>query len=95
MKTVTKDSNMSSKTKLSTKRTCTSGSLILPYLKKSVLEIKKKKFLGIDFENKGYISSGIVLKCYILKSSKNENDENVKKMKDLSFRLNDDIELES
>jgi hypothetical protein len=37
----------------------------------------------------------ITPKCYILKSSKNENDENVKKMKGVSFRLNDTIELES
>jgi trehalose-6-phosphate synthase len=37
----------------------------------------------------------IAPKCYILKSSKNENDENVKKMKGVSFRLNDNIELES
>jgi hypothetical protein len=34
-------------------------------------------------------------KCYILQSSKNENDENVKKMKGTFFRLNDNIDLES
>jgi hypothetical protein len=37
----------------------------------------------------------IAPKCYILKSSKNENDESIKKMKGVSFRLNDNIELES
>jgi hypothetical protein len=37
----------------------------------------------------------IAPKCYILKSSKDENDESVKKMKCVSFRLNDNIELES
>jgi hypothetical protein len=34
-------------------------------------------------------------KSYILKSSKNKNDENVKKMKGVFFRLNNNIELES
>jgi trehalose-6-phosphate synthase len=37
----------------------------------------------------------ITPKFYILKSSKNENDEIVKKMKDISFRVNNNIELES
>jgi hypothetical protein len=37
----------------------------------------------------------IARKCCILKSSKDENDEKVKKMKGVSFRLNDSIELES
>jgi hypothetical protein len=37
----------------------------------------------------------IAQKCCILKSPKNENDESVKKMKGVSFRLNDIIELEN
>jgi hypothetical protein len=36
----------------------------------------------------------IVSKYYILKSSKNENDEIVKKITGIFFRLNDNIELE-
>jgi hypothetical protein len=54
----------------------------------------KKKLLGISFEKEGCIMFAIAPKCYILKSSKNENNENVKKMKGISFRLNDNIELE-
>jgi hypothetical protein len=38
---------------------------------------------------------GIAPKCYILKSSKYDNNENVEKMKGVSFRLNYNIELES
>jgi hypothetical protein len=34
-------------------------------------------------------------KCYILKFCKNENDESVKKMKGVFFRLNDNIKLEN
>jgi hypothetical protein len=37
----------------------------------------------------------LLLKYYNLKSSKNENDKSVKKMKNVSFRLNNYIELES
>jgi hypothetical protein len=37
----------------------------------------------------------IAPKCYILKSSKNDNDERVKKIKGVYFRLNHNIELES
>jgi hypothetical protein len=37
----------------------------------------------------------IAPKYYILKSSKNENDESAKKTKVVSFRLNHNIELES
>jgi hypothetical protein len=37
----------------------------------------------------------IAPKCYILKSSKNDDDQVVKKMKGVSFRLNDNIDLES
>jgi hypothetical protein len=37
----------------------------------------------------------IAPKCYILKSSKIENGERVKKIKGVSFRLNNKIELES
>jgi hypothetical protein len=37
----------------------------------------------------------IAPKCYILKSSKNDDDQNVKKMKGVSFKLNDNIEFES
>jgi hypothetical protein len=52
------------------------------------------KLLGVTFEKEGYIMFAIAPKCYILKSSKNENDENVKKMKGV-FRLNDNIELDN
>jgi hypothetical protein len=55
----------------------------------------KKKLLGVSFEKEGYIMFVIAPKCYILKSSKVENDESVKKMKGVSFRLKDSIELES
>jgi hypothetical protein len=37
----------------------------------------------------------IVPKYYILKSSKNDDDQEVKKMKGVSSRLNDRIDLES
>jgi hypothetical protein len=37
----------------------------------------------------------IALKCYILKSSKNDDYQDVKKVKGISTRLNDSIDLES
>jgi hypothetical protein len=37
----------------------------------------------------------ITPKCYILKSSKNDDDQDVKKMKGVSSRLNDSFDLES
>jgi hypothetical protein len=66
-----------------------------PNLPKEKQTRDKKKLLGVSFEMEGYIMFTITPKCYILKSSKNDNDENVKKMKGVSFRLNDSIELES
>jgi hypothetical protein len=38
---------------------------------------------------------GIAPKCYILKSSKNDDNQEVKKIKGVSSRLNDSIDLES
>jgi hypothetical protein len=46
-------------------------------------------------KKKRYIKFDIAPKCYILKSSKNDDDQNVKKMKGVSSRLNDNIDLES
>jgi hypothetical protein len=66
-----------------------------PILLKEELIRDKKKPLGVSFEKEGNIVFAIAPKCYILKSSKNENDESVNKMKTISFRLNDNIELES
>jgi hypothetical protein len=66
-----------------------------PTLPKEEQTIDKKKLLGVSFEKEGYIMFAIAPKCYILKFSKNENDESVKKMKCVSFRLNDNMELES
>jgi hypothetical protein len=66
-----------------------------PTLPKEELTTDKKKLLGVSFEKDGYVMFAIAPKCYILKSSKNENDESVKKMKGVSFRLKDNIELES
>jgi hypothetical protein len=37
----------------------------------------------------------IAPKCYILKSSKNDDDPDIKKMKGVSSRLNDNIDLDS
>jgi hypothetical protein len=57
-----------------------------------MLNRDKKKLLGVSFEKEGYVMFAIPPKCYILKSSKNVNDYNVKKMKGISFRLTDNIE---
>jgi hypothetical protein len=64
-----------------------------PTLPKEEQTRDKEKLLSVSFEKEGYTMFVIAPKCYILKSSKNEND--VKKMKDVSFRLNNNIELES
>jgi hypothetical protein len=53
------------------------------------------KLLGVSFEKKRYIMFAIAPKCFILKSSKNDDDQEVKKMKGVSSRLNDSINLES
>jgi hypothetical protein len=42
-----------------------------------------------------YILFAIAPKYYILRSSKNENNKSIKKIKSVPFRLNDEIELES
>jgi hypothetical protein len=55
----------------------------------------KKKLVCVSIEKEGYIVFAIVPKCYILKSSKNDDDQEVKKMKGVSRRLNDNIDLES
>jgi hypothetical protein len=55
----------------------------------------KKKLLGVGLEKEEYIMFAITPKCYILKFSKNDNNKNVKKMKHMSFRLDDNIELEN
>jgi hypothetical protein len=55
----------------------------------------KKKILSVNFEKEGYIMFAITPKCNILKSSKNDDDQEVKKMKGLCFRLNDNIQLKS
>jgi hypothetical protein len=46
-------------------------------------------------EKEDYFMFALVPKCCILKSSKNENNESLKKMKNVSFRLNNDIEFKS
>jgi hypothetical protein len=66
-----------------------------PTLPKEELTRDKKKLLGVSFEKEGYIMFDIAPKCYILKFSKDENDENVKKVKGVFFRLYDNIEFES
>jgi hypothetical protein len=66
-----------------------------PTLPKEEQSRDKNKFLGVSLKKEGYIMSANAKKCYILKSSKNENDGSVKKMKGVSFRLNNNIELES
>jgi hypothetical protein len=66
-----------------------------PTLPKEEQTRDKKKLLDVSFEKKGYIMFAIAPKCYILKSSKNDNNQDVKKMKGVSFRLNDNIDFES
>jgi hypothetical protein len=66
-----------------------------PTLPKEELTRDKNKFLGVSFEKEGFIMFAIAPKYYISKSSKNENDESVKKTKGVFFRLNDNINLES
>jgi hypothetical protein len=66
-----------------------------PSLPKEELIRDKKKLLGVNFEKEGYIMFAITPKRYILKSSKNNNDQEVKKMNGVSSRLNDSIDLES
>jgi hypothetical protein len=66
-----------------------------PTLAKEELTRDKKKLLGMSFEKEGYIMFTVAQKCYIFKSSKNDNNKNLKKMKGVSFILNDNIELES
>jgi hypothetical protein len=66
-----------------------------PTLPKEELTRDKKKLLGVSFEKEGYIMFAIAPKCYILKSSKNDEDQDVKKMKSVSSILNDSIDLES
>jgi hypothetical protein len=66
-----------------------------PTLPKEELTRDKKKLLGVSFEKEGYIMFAISPKCYILKSSKNDDDKDVKKMKGVSSRLNGNIDLES
>jgi hypothetical protein len=55
----------------------------------------KRKLLGVSFEKVGYVIYAIPPKCYILKGSKSSDKENVRKMKGVSVRLNDDIDLMS
>jgi hypothetical protein len=55
----------------------------------------KKKFLGVSFEKKGYIMITVAPKYYILNSSKNKDDQEVKKLKSVSSRLNNNIDLEN
>jgi hypothetical protein len=66
-----------------------------PTLFKEELTRDKKKLLGVSFEKEGYIMFAIAPKCYILKFSKNDDDQDVKKMKGVSSRLNDSIDFES
>jgi hypothetical protein len=66
-----------------------------PSLPKEELTRYKKKLLGVSFEKEGYILFAIAPKCYILKFSKNDDDQEVKKMKGVSNRLNGSIYLES
>jgi hypothetical protein len=54
----------------------------------------KKNLLGVSLEKEGYMMYTIMEKCYyILKGSKSRNKEDVRKMKGVSVRLNDDIDL--
>jgi hypothetical protein len=55
----------------------------------------KKKLLGVSFEKVGYVMYAIAPKCYILKGNKTSDKEDVRKMKGVSVRLNDDIDLMS
>jgi hypothetical protein len=55
----------------------------------------KKKLLGVSFEKVGYVMYAIAPKCYILKGNKTSDKEDVRKMKVVSVRLNDDIDLMS
>jgi hypothetical protein len=55
----------------------------------------KKKLLGVSFEKEGYVMYAIAPKCYILKGNKATDKEDVRKMKGVSERLNDDINLMS
>jgi hypothetical protein len=66
-----------------------------PTLRKEELTKDKKKLLGVSFEKEGYITFVIIPKCYILNSFKNDDDQDVKKMKGVSSRLNYSIDLES
>jgi hypothetical protein len=66
-----------------------------PTLPKEELTRDKKKLLGINFEREGYIMFAITPKCYILKFSKNNDDQEVKKKKGVSSKLNDNIDLEN
>jgi hypothetical protein len=66
-----------------------------PTLPKEEQTRDKKKLLGVSFEKEGYVMFAIASKCYMLKSSKNDDDQEVKKMKDVSSRLNDSIDLET
>jgi hypothetical protein len=65
-----------------------------PTLPKEELTRDSKKLLGVSFEKEGYIIFAITPKCYIIKSSKNDDDQEVKKMKGVSSRLNDSINME-
>jgi hypothetical protein len=49
----------------------------------------------VSFEKVGYVMYAIAPKCYILKGSKNSDKDDVRKMKGVSVRLNDDIDLMS
>jgi hypothetical protein len=53
----------------------------------------KKKLLRVSFEKEGYVMYAILPKCYILKGSKSNDKDDVKKMKGVSVRLNCDIDL--
>jgi hypothetical protein len=66
-----------------------------PTLPKEEQNRDKKKLVCVIFEKDGYIVFDIVPKCYILKSSKNDDDQDVKKVKGVCSRLNDSIDLES
>jgi hypothetical protein len=66
-----------------------------PTLPKEELTKDKKKLFGVSFEKEGYIMFAIAPKCYILKSSKNDNDQEVKNMKGIFSMLNGNIDLES
>jgi hypothetical protein len=55
----------------------------------------KKKLFGVSFEKVGHVMYAIAPKCYILKGSKSSDKEDVRKMKGVSVRLNDEIDLMS